>query len=184
MLKRLSTFIGGLLAGLLSAGLLLLIIRPHPTYPIELLPPPTASPLQIHVTGAVQHPGVVQVSAGSIIEDAIHAAGGPLDDADLSRLNLAEELSSGQQVYVPPIQSTSPAPDTAAEGPTTGTRLNINTADEVQLEQLPGVGPSLAANIVEYREAHGWFQELEELLEVSGIGPAKLEQIEDLISFH
>lgn len=183
MLKRLSTFIGGLLAGLLASGLLLLIIRPHPTYPIEFLPPPTASPLQIHVTGAVQHPGVVQLLAGSIIEDAIQAAGGPLGEADLSRLNLAQEPRSGQQIYVPPIQSASPALD-AAERPTPGIRLNINTADEVQLEQLPDVGPSLAANIVEYREAHGWFQEIEELLEVSGIGPAKLEQIEDLISFH
>jgi competence protein ComEA len=183
MLKRMSTFIGGLLTGLLTAGLLLLIIRPHATYPIELHPPPTLSPLQIHVTGAVQHPGVVQVSAGSIIEDAIQAAGGPLDEADLSRLNLAQELRSGQQVYVPSIQSNPPALDAPFEGPTPSFRLNINTADEVQLEQLPGVGPSLAANIVEYREAHGWFQEIEELLDVSGIGPAKLKQIEDLISF-
>jgi competence protein ComEA len=62
--------------------------------------------------------------------------------------------------------------------------VNINTADEVQLESLPGIGPSLAANIVEYRQEHGWFQELDELLDVSGIGPAKLDQIDDLITFH
>ncbi len=184
MLKHATTFLGGLLTGLLAAGLILLIIRPRPRYAIELLPPPTAAPLKVHVAGAVQNPGVVTIAAGTIVEQAIEAAGGATQDADLSRLNLAQQLSDGQQVYVPALVNASvsePAPQSDI-GNTA--RININTANEVQLEQLPGIGPSLATNIVEYREQHGWFQETEELLQVSGIGPAKLDQIADLITLH
>lgn len=184
MLKHLTTFIGGLFTGLLSAGLLLLIIRPRPAHPIELIPPPTPAPLQIHVTGAVAQAGVVLVPPGSIVETAIQAAGGPAEDADLSRLNLAQQLKSGQQVYVPG-QDPEPSPPESDVGTSaSGLKININTADEVQLEQLPGIGPSLATSIVQYRQEHGWFQDPDELLQISGIGPAKLELIVDLISFH
>lgn len=184
MLKQLGTFLGGLFVGLLAAGLLLLLIRPRPRYAVKLLPAPTPEPLEIHVAGAVSTPGVVQVAPGSIVKEAIEAAGGPDDDADLARLNLAQELQDGQQVYVPVIaegSSTQGVPPPLNSG---ADKININTANEVQLEQLPGIGPSLAASIVEYREQHGWFQEQEELLQVSGIGPAKLDQIADLITLH
>jgi competence protein ComEA len=171
---------------LLASGLLLLLIRSRPRHPIELLPPPTVGPIQVHVAGAVGEPGVVSLASGSIVEQAIAAAGGPTGDADLSRLNLAERLQAGQQVYVPlSLPTDAPAGD---DGPTSDAnpmgRININTATESQLEQLPGIGPSLASKLVEYRLQHGLFQEAEELLLVSGIGPAKLDQIRDLITFH
>ena len=184
MLKHLTNFLGGLLTGLLAAGMLLLIMRPRPTHPIELLPPPTAAPLQIHVTGAVVQPGVVMVPPGSIVETAIQAAGGVTEDADYSRLNLAQELKSGQQVFVPGQDPEPSSLDRDTESSASDHLINVNTADEVLLKQLPGIGPSLATNIVQYREEHGWFQEPDELLQISGIGPAKLEQIVDLISFH
>jgi competence protein ComEA len=184
MLKHLTNFLGGLITGLLAAGMLLLIIRPRPTYPIKLLPPPTAAPLQIHVAGAVVRPGVVLVPPGSIVETAIQAAGGPTEDADVTRLNLAQELQSGQQVFVPDQDPEFSTPDRQTESSASAHKINVNTADEVQLKQLPGIGPSLATSIVQYREAHGWFQEPDELLQISGIGPAKLEQIIDLITFH
>lgn len=184
MLKHLANFLGGLITGLLAAGMLLLIIRPRPTHPIKLLPPPTAAPLQIHVAGAVVRPGVVLVPPGSIVETAIQAAGGPTEDADISRLNLAQELKSGQQVFVPNQDPEPSTPDRQTESSAPAHKINVNTADEVELKQLPGIGPSLATSIVQYREAHGWFQEPDELLQISGIGPAKLEQIVDLITFH
>lgn len=186
MIRRFGAFLAGLLTGLLSAGLLLLLIRSSPRHPIELLPPPTAGPIQIHVAGAVGQPGVVSLPFGSIVEQAIAAAGGPSGEADLSRLNLAEQLQDGQQVYVPPSRPTD-APvreDGVAANAELLDKLNINTATESQLEQLPGIGPSLASKLVEYRQEHGMFQEAEELLRVSGIGPAKLDQIRDLITFH
>jgi competence protein ComEA len=127
---------------------------------------------------------VVTIAAGSIIQEAIEAAGGATHDADPSRLNLAQQLRDGQQVFVPAIAQ---APSNEQPAPldlVNSNKLNINTATEVQLEQLPGIGPSLAANIVEYRQQHGWFQDAEELLKVSGIGPAKLEQIADLITLN
>ncbi|MGD8552319.1 MAG: ComEA family DNA-binding protein [Anaerolineales bacterium] len=185
MLQKLITFVGGLFMGLFSAGLLLLLIRPHPRYSVKLYPAPTQGPIQIHVAGAVNAPGVVQLAPGSIVEQAINAAGGPAEEADLSRINLAQELRDGEQVYIPLQTQTTPKTDAIqSESETNHQILNINTADAVQLEQLPGIGPSLATSIVEYREEHGWFQETDELLNVSGIGPAKLDQIDELITFH
>ncbi len=82
-----------------------------------------------------------------------------------------------------PALTETPSGDQADHGDDETTeKISVNTANEVQLEQLPGIGPSLAANIVEYREEHGWFQEIDELLRVSGIGPSKLDQIADLIT--
>ncbi len=184
MLQKLGTFLGGLLTGLLAAGLLLLIIRPKPRYSLKLHPPPTAAPLQIHVAGAVVEPGVVQIPPGSIVEQAIDAAGGPAEEADMARLNLAAELQHGEQVFVPSKDENRSGPITSQPDAISIVKVNINTANEVQLERLPGIGPSLAANIIAYREQHGWFQEADELLQVSGIGPAKLEQIADLITLH
>jgi competence protein ComEA len=185
MLQRFGTFLGGLLAGLLATGLLLLLTRSFPRHAIELIPPPTAGPIQVHVTGAVIQPGVFELAPDSIVEQALVAAGGPTDQADLSRINLAETLRSGQQIYIPSFEEPQSS-ELAAASPadTNREKININTGSAALLESLPGIGPSLATNIVEHREQHGWFQEPDELLKVSGIGPAKLEQIRDLITFH
>ena len=186
LVRKLSTFLAGLLMGLASTGLILLLIHQPRQYPIELLPPPTPDPLSIHVAGAAEHPGVYLLPCGSIVQDALDAAGGPTASADLDRINLAADLEDGQRVYVPQI---------TASGTSTGEEIhtseidpeqmiNINTASAAELELLPGIGPSLAKEIMDHRSANGLFNTADDLLAVSGIGPAKVEQLRDLITFH
>lgn len=89
--------------GLASTGLILLLIRQPRQYPIQLLPPPTSGPLSVHVAGAAERPGVYLLPRGSIVQDALDAAGGPTSSADLDRANLAADLEDGQRVYIPQI---------------------------------------------------------------------------------
>jgi competence protein ComEA len=153
-------------------------------------PTPTPSPLRIYVSGAVLHPDVYLLPPGSIVKDALLAAGGAGDDADLDRINLAAQVGDGQHVYVPhygeaaaPMVPSDPYGSRAAlDG--AGGRVNINTATQAELETLPGIGPSLAARIVAYREAHGPFAAPEDITAVSGIGPATFEEIRDLITIN
>ena len=184
MLQRMSTFLAGLLTGLLSTSLLLLLLSEPRGLPIELHPPPTPCPIRVHVAGAVAQPGVYELQNGSHAQQAIEAAGGPLEGAVLDLVNLASPLEDGQQVYIP-IED-DPPPVIPTSVPTlnrvTGELININTATEAELESLPGIGPSLAQKIVEWRETHGPFLKPEEIIQVSGIGQSKLEQIMDLIT--
>lgn len=173
----------GLLAGLLASGLLLLFINQPPGYPIELLPPPTASMISIHVSGAVASPGVYTLPPGSIAQQAVEAAGGLLEEANLDLVNLAARLEDGEQVHIPLLRPTDAGDPVEEAFPSTpyNERININTAEAPELEQLPGIGPALAQSIVEYREQHGAFQSIEELTHVPGIGPAKMADLRDLI---
>ena len=142
----------------------------------------------VHVEGAVVFPGVHDLAEGSRVHDAIDAANGLTVDADRSRLNLAAPLADGQRVWVPVIGE----PEPSVVGPTnpgggnssglSGSRVNLNTADPAALETLPGIGPSIAAAIIRHREQHGAFSRVEGLLEVPGIGEAKLEQLVSLVS--
>ncbi len=126
--------------------------------------------LTVHVSGAVARPGLVEVSAGARVADAVAAAGGALPGADLSALNLAGPVAGGQQVIVPTAAgSVVPIDGAASSG-----KVHLNTADAAQLQMLPGVGPVLAARIVAYREQHGPFRTVEDLLDVPGIGEGKL----------
>ncbi len=177
-----SVFLIGLLSGILSAGLILLFISRPRRYPIQLHPPPTPAPIRVHITGSVLQPGVYLVPVDSILENALEAAGGAHPDADLNRVNLAMTLVDGQQVYIPDKQNNGPEqPLEESQSHSMDNIININLAGPAELEQLPGIGPSLAEKIVEYRLTHGFFLEVEDLLKVSGIGPAKLDQIRDLI---
>lgn len=157
--------------------------------PIRLQPPPTPPPLAVHVACAVATPGVYYLPPGSRVRDAVAAAGGALDEANLNALNLAAPVEDGQQICVPFRSSaasssssseTSSAPN--ATSVSTGTQININTADAAQLEALPGIGPALAQRIIEYRQEHGPFATVEDLIQVPGIGPAKLEQLRPWIT--
>ena len=156
-------------------------------------PPPSSAPeparIVVDVVGAVVRPGVHELPASSRVVDAVDAAGGFTAEADRIRLNLAEPLMDGARVWVPAVGESS-GPDlvpviTGSGGSTAGgagrgtgsETVDINTADAGALEALPGIGPSLAAAIVEHRERNGPFASVDELVEVSGIGPVKLEQI-------
>ena len=142
----------------------------------------------VHVEGAVVFPGVHDLAEGSRVHDAIDAANGLTVDADRSRLNLAAPLADGQRVWVPVIGEPEPSvvgptnPDGGNSSGLSGSRVNLNTADPAALETLPGIGPSIAAAIIRHREQHGAFSRVEGLLEVPGIGEAKLEQLVSLVS--
>lgn len=185
MIQRIGTFLTGLFIGLLTAGLLLLFIDEPQSYPIQLLPPPTQKPIQVHVAGAVANPGVFEVPEGSIIQIAVDMAGGPLEDAALDAVNLAATVEDGQQVFIPTrsVTPANPSSGGSVVDPLSGEKINVNTASTPELEILPGIGPSLASKIIEYREAHGRFNVPDDLLAVPGIGPAKLEEIRDLITY-
>ncbi len=141
----------------------------------------------VHVAGAVEHPGLVSIPEGSRVADAAKAAGGLLSTADLDRVNLAAPVVDGSRIFLPVVGQEIPpeAPVGPASGggePSAGAPLNINTADAEALESLPGIGPATAAAIVEHRDENGRFDSAESLLDVRGIGDAKLDAIRDLLT--
>jgi len=141
-----------------------------PTQPEVVL---ATKSIDVHVAGWVLSPGVVRVAPESIVADAIEAAGGLRPGALVDRINLAAPLRSGDQVVVPGPDSMN---GSSEDGP-----LALNRASAKDLEELPGVGPVLAERIVAYREQNGPFAEVEDLLQVGGIGEAKLASIRDLV---
>jgi competence protein ComEA len=145
---------------------------------------PTSSPalLIVDVAGAVRTPGVYEFAEGERVVDAIERAGGPRPKADLSLLNLAAPLVDGTQILVPKFgPAVTGVPGETAPGSATGL-ININTASTTELETLSGIGEVLAATIVEYRTQNGPFASVDDLLDVSGIGPATLEEIRDQVT--
>jgi len=144
-------------------------------------------PVYIHLSGAVQNPGVVKVAPGTRVFDALKQAGGALSEADLDRINLARFVEDGEQLYIPKKGETAAVAVTADSGTKAKRRakttkpqwtgpLDLNTATASQLETVPGIGPALAGRIVEYRKQHGPFKTYEELDRVNGIGKATLEK--------
>ncbi|MFN3741921.1 MAG: ComEA family DNA-binding protein [Anaerolineales bacterium] len=179
----------GVAIGLGAAGLVLLIGRQPQGVPIALRPAPTELLWMIHIEGAVVHPGVYSLPPGSRLKDALQAAGGALAEADLRSLNLARLLVDGERIDVPykagfePLVEATPTPrPQSTQQSTPSTRININYATREELMTLPGIGPVLAQRIIEYRETYGPFVDVEELLNVEGIGQALLDQIRDLIT--
>lgn len=129
--------------------------------------------LTVHVAGEVRAPGLVSVPAGSRVADAVAAAGGLGPNSDVSGLNLAAPVLDGQQVVVPSRR--------AAGTVITDGRVRINSASVADLETIPGVGPVLAGRIVSHRELRGPFTVVEDLLDVPGIGEAKLAALRDAV---
>ncbi|WGT48222.1 ComEA family DNA-binding protein [Tessaracoccus lacteus] len=141
----------------------------------------SSAPLRVHVAGEVRSPGVVLVSPGAIVLDAIEAAGGLTKEADPALLNLAARVADGVQIVVG--SSRSPAGEIVGEATATqGMLVNLNTATAAQLEELPGVGPVTAAAIIAWREESGPFSAVDDLQEVSGIGPKTYEQLRELVT--
>lgn len=133
--------------------------------------------IPVHVSGSVVTPGVVWLAEGSLVADAIGLAGGALSDADLNGINLAEPVTEGDQISVPSMtEYGGRAPVEADDG-----LIDINQADAIQLQTLPGVGPVLAERIIAQRDAVGRFEAVEDLLDVPGIGETRLASIRDLI---
>jgi len=135
-----------------------------------------AGDIVVDVTGAVARPGVYRLPAGSRVIDAIERAGGPRPGAELEALNRAARLSDGQQVVVPKAipGGDGPAGTTAAEGP-----ISLGTATVEQLEEIDGIGPVTAEDIVAFRDENGGLASVEQLDQVPGIGPATMESLRE-----
>ena len=175
--------VAGALVAVVGVGFLAGVRHGAPA-PIDLpsaaagapLPVATTQPstLWVHLAGAVQQPGLYEVPAGFRAGDLVEKAGGLAADADNAAVNLAERLSDGQQIYVP-VEGELPAAgarDSDSAGP-----VDVNTATAAQLDELPGIGPSLAAAIIAFRSEHGLFATLDAVEQVPGIGPTKLSQL-------
>ena len=140
--------------------------------------------LIVDVAGKVRRPGIVTLPPGSRVFDALKAAGGARPGVDLTSLNLARVLVDGEQLLVgltPVVVPPSPG-TTASAGPLATGMVNLNTADQVTLETLPGVGPVTAQAILDWRADNGAFTSVDELLEVDGIGEVTLDELRDLVT--
>ncbi|MFV0534822.1 MAG: helix-hairpin-helix domain-containing protein [Cumulibacter sp.] len=142
---------------------------------------PGSALIVVAVVGRVESPGLVTLPEGARVSDAIEAAGGPLPDTDLSTINIARKVNDGEQIAVG-IPGAADASSATSE-PTGGdTKINVNSANAAQLDELPGVGPVLAQSIIDFRDQSGPFATVEELSNVSGIGPATLAKLSDLVT--
>jgi competence protein ComEA len=173
--------------------------------PLSTLPTPLT--VRIHVAGAVARPGVYSVSSSARVVDAVKAAGGATSRADLERINLAQTIVDTEQVFVPfrssrttkitvaprlrPSRTTVPVsvpvipgavPIIGAPITTMSPLINLNSATSDQLDTLPGVGPSTAKAIISYRNRKGPFTKVDDLLNVPGIGPAKVGALRDQVT--
>jgi len=203
-LRRYRGYIALTLIYTLGLGGYMLYDRHPQPEPIEIVVPTiaptmtptetsTPAPLHIHVIGAVQHPGVYVIEPNSRLIQAIEAAGGLADGADQARINLADLVVDGQQIYVPIVGTPPPPSPTAirpspthaakpALAPSHGALININTASAAELDTLPGIGPAYAQRIIAYRETSGPFSSPEQVQQVKGIGPVCYERIQNLIT--
>ena len=142
----------------------------------------------IHVAGEVNNPGIISLKQGSRIIDAIESAGGLTEDADISNVNLAYELEDAQKIYIPSIYDLEEiaviqenSENILSSGVKKNSKVNINKANEGELQNLTGIGLSIAKRIVQYRKENGNFKNLEDIKNVSGIGDSKYENIKDEI---
>ena len=169
-------------------------VETPPTLTPTTSPTPTPAPVRVYVTGAVANSDVYFLPSGSIVKDAILAAGGLTPEADLERINQALELKDQQQIHVPRLgEENSPPP--VQGGPVNDSRdhsgapasapaklINLNTASLEELDSLPGIGPAIAGRIIDYRQNQGGFKSVDDITSVSGIGQATLAKIRALIT--
>jgi competence protein ComEA len=152
-------------------------------------PSPSPAVVFVHVVGRVHRPGVYELHEGDRVIDAIRAAGGAKQDADLRSINLAALLTDGEQIIVwkrgapgDPFSVSGPAGSSGSGSGGPPALINVNTATLDQLESLPGIGPSLGQRIIDYREQHGPFASVDDLLNVSGIGDQRLADLRPLVT--
>lgn len=190
--------LGGAVAVAVLLGAVLLLRKPPPP-PLVLPraqpegPVAGASPaataggapatITVHAAGALNRPGVYAVPNGARVADVLAAAGGALPDADVDQVNLAAKVADAERVYLPKKGEAPPPEGSGGAGPggQPAAPVDLNTATAEQLDTLPGVGPATAQAILQFRTGRGRFRSVDDLLEVRGIGPAKLETLRPLV---
>jgi competence protein ComEA len=184
----------GTFLGLAFSALIHMVVQAPRGEPIMIAPTSTPSPLIVHVSGAVKTPGLVSLSSEDRVSVAIEKAGGFTADADQSVINMAAKLKDGDKIFVPSRsdQSTKVAANAtqvalgskyeSTDTPTPVFPININIATQQELENLPNIGPSKAADIIEYRNLHGPFEKIDDIINVPNIGPSTFDKIRDLIT--
>lgn len=168
--------------------------------PEIIVGPPQPRDITVEVTGGVATPGVVTVPDSGRLQHVVDAAGGFAPDADVTSLNMAARVGDGEEIVIPVIDDdlaagvtstsipTSTEEDAPADAPATASSppsdglLNLNTASQAELEELPGIGPVLAERIVTYRTENGPFSSVEQLVEIDGISTATLEELRPFIA--
>jgi len=182
--KSILYLVSGVLFGLFVAALVWVIARNPSGEAVTLRPVPTETPVIVHISGAVPRPGVYALPRGARVQDAISAAGGFLAEAEKTGINLARLLEDGEQLDIPFMEGFSLVIPTPVERviTTDSDLININTASSFELESLPGIGPTTAQKIIAYRDQNGPFLAIEDIINVSGIGPGTYERIKDLIT--
>lgn len=174
---------GGVAAWRQAATLAIVLPRqPAPAAAAPGADKPAPPPLVVHVAGAVAKPGVYRLTPGARVADAVDAAGGPAPGAAVHAVNLAAPVWDGERVYLPTARELASGqvhPGTTVQGQG---KVNINTADGTLLQALPGIGPALSQRILNYRKEHGPFRSAEDLLNVSGIGEKKLNDLRAFIT--
>lgn len=196
-MRQIAYVLAGVLIGFILAGAVFIVTRAPEGKPIVLEPPPTKVPIEVQVIGGVVRPGVYALPDGSRVQDAVDAAGGLLAETNASSVNMAAKLQDGQQVEIPggqqagagpaPAPSVQPFTVIATPRPTPtpssqGDLIDINTATLAELQSLPGIGPTTAQNIINYRNQHGPFAAIEDIMNVPGIGVNTFDQIQELIT--
>ena len=183
-LKSILYMASGILFGLFLAALIWVVARNPSGEAVTLRPVPTDKPVVVYITGAVPRPGVYALPQGARVQDAISAAGGFLAEAEKTQINLAALLEDGEKLDIPYLEGASPVlPTPGATVIAASTELiDINIASQAELESLPGIGPTTAQKIIQYREENGPFINAEDIINVSGIGPGTYERIKDLIT--
>ena len=194
----LTAAISAMVTGLALAGVFLLF-QGDDNAPIQVvLPTPVAEEtpvagseeVQVHISGSVANPGVYRLSTEQRLADAVANAGGATADANLDAVNLAQWLQDGQQYHIPKTGEITVVRADTADGPALATTvdtgcgglIDLNTASEAELDTLPRIGPVRAGDIVAYRELNGPFTSVDQVTEISGIGPATLEGIRPLVA--
>lgn len=136
--------------------------------------------IKIHILGEVNYNGILELTMGSRISDAIEKAGGLKASADVSKINLAYILEDGEKLYIPSINDKEDVEYLLSEK-SGSNKININTAKLEELQNIPGVGPSIAQAIIDYREENGKFMNIEDIKSVSGVGESKYKKMEEYI---
>ncbi len=194
IMKTWQAIILGIFIGVFSAGAMLFVVTPPRGKALELSPVSSPSPITIYVTGAVNNPGIYSLPFQSRVADAIKAASGFRSNADQATINLAKRIDDGERIFVPEIDQipkTTPMNSSGSQKPQKSATLvpvlttfpiNINSATSTDLELLPEIGSTRAAQIIIYREKNGPFKRIEDIQNVPGISKGTYSKIMNLIS--